>query len=337
MNDADTDNTPQHFEIEARSDDEGERLDRLLAKHLPDMSRSRLKVLIKAGHAAHNGRTIMEPNLRVKPGEIFQITVPPAEPAIPKGESIPLDVVYEDDWLIVIDKPAGLVVHPAAGNWSGTLVNALIAHCGSSLSGIGGVKRPGIVHRIDKETSGLMVVAKSDAAHQALAKQFADHGRKGALERSYEALVWGVPSPRKGIINAPLGRKPQARQKMGVLAKGGKDAVTHYEVLETFGPAKEPVASRVKCVLETGRTHQIRVHMAHISHPLIGDLLYGTGFKTKSQLLPEGPRKALEMLQRQALHACVLGFSHPKDKQIMHFASPLPDDISRILKSLSEI
>ncbi len=337
MNDADTDNTEQRFEIEAGDDDEGERLDRLLAKHLPDMSRSRLKVLIKAGHAAHNGRTIVEPNLRVKPGEIFQITVPPAEPAIPKGESIPLDVVYEDDWLIVIDKPAGLVVHPAAGNWSGTLVNALIAHCGSSLSGIGGVKRPGIVHRIDKETSGLMVVAKSDAAHHALAKQFADHGRKGALERSYEALVWGVPSPRKGTINAPLGRKPQARQKMGVLASGGKDAVTHYEVLDTFGPAKEPVASRVKCVLETGRTHQIRVHLAHIGHPLIGDPLYGTGFKTKSQMLPEGPRKVLEMLPRQALHACVLGFSHPRDKQTMHFASPLPDDISRVLKSLKEI
>jgi 23S rRNA pseudouridine1911/1915/1917 synthase len=337
MSDADTDNTEQRFEIEAGGDDDGERLDRLLAKHLPDMSRSRLKVLIKAGHAARNGRTIVEPNLRVKPGEIFHITVPPTEPAIPKGESIPLDVVYEDDWLIVIDKPAGLVVHPAAGNWSGTLVNALIAHCGTSLSGIGGVKRPGIVHRIDKDTSGLMVVAKSDAAHHALAKQFADHGRKGALERSYEALVWGVPSPRKGAINAPLGRKPQARQKMGVLAKGGKEAVTHYEVLETFGPGKEPVASRVKCTLETGRTHQIRVHMAHIGQPLIGDPLYGTGFKTKSQILPEGPRKVIEMLPRQALHACVLGFSHPQDKQIMHFVSPLPDDISHVLKSLSEI
>jgi len=337
MSDADTDNTEQRFEIEAGGDDEGERLDRLLAKNLPDMSRSRLKVLIKAGHAAQNGRTIVEPNLRVKPGEIFEITVPSAEPAIPKGESIPLEVVYEDDWLIVIDKPAKLVVHPAAGNWSGTLVNALIAHCGTSLSGIGGVKRPGIVHRIDKETSGLMVVAKSDAAHHALAKQFADHGRKGALERSYEALVWGVPSPRKGTINAPLGRKPQQRQKMGVLARGGKEAVTHYEVLETFGSAKEPVAARVKCTLETGRTHQIRVHMAHIGHPLIGDPLYGTGFKTKSRSLPEGPRKVLEMLRRQALHACVLGFSHPQDKQIMHFVSPLPDDISHVLKSLSEI
>lgn len=337
MSDADTDNTEQRFEIEAGGDDEGERLDRFFAKHLPDMSRSRLKALIKAGHAARNGRTIVEPNLRVKPGETFEITVPPAQPAIPKGEAIPLNVVYEDDWLIVIDKPAGLVVHPAAGNWSGTLVNALIAHCGASLSGIGGVKRPGIVHRIDKETSGLMVAAKTDKAHRGLAEQFADHGRKGALERSYEALVWGVPHPRKGVINAALGRKPQQRQKMGVLAKGGREAVTHYELLEAFGPEKDPVASRVKCRLETGRTHQIRVHMAHIGHPLIGDPLYGTGFKTKLQLLPEHSRKIVEKLPRQALHACVLGFAHPESEEIMHFESPLPGDISRVLKSLSEI
>ena len=337
MSDADTDNTEQRFEIEAEGDDEGERLDRFFARHLPEMSRSRLKALIKAGHAAQNGRTIMEPNLRVKPGESFEITVPPAEPAIPKGEDIPLEVVYEDDWLIVIDKPTGLVVHPAAGNWSGTLVNALIAHCGDSLSGIGGVKRPGIVHRIDKETSGLMVVAKTDAAHHGLAKQFADHGREGALVRSYEALVWGVPRPRKGTIDAALGRKQQQRQKMGVLAKGGKEAVTHYEVLETFGPAEEPVASKVKCNLETGRTHQIRVHMAHIGHPLIGDPLYGTGFRTKAQILPEKARKVVEKLPRQALHACVLGFSHPETQEIMHFESPLPDDILQVLKSLSEI
>jgi 23S rRNA pseudouridine1911/1915/1917 synthase len=337
MSDADTDNTEQRFEIEAGDDDDGERLDRFLAKHMPDMSRSRLKALIKTEHACLNGRTIVEPNLRVKPGEIYEITIPPAQPAIPKGEDIPLDVVYEDDWLIVIDKPAGLVVHPAAGNWSGTLVNALIAHCGKSLSGIGGVKRPGIVHRIDKETSGLMVVAKTDAAHHALAKQFADHGREGALVRSYEALVWGVPRPRKGIINAALGRKPQQRQKMGVLAKGGKEAVTHYEVLEVFGPENEPVASRVKCTLETGRTHQIRVHMAHIGYPLIGDPLYGTGFRTKANILPDKSRKVVEKLPRQALHACVLGFAHPENEEIMRFESPLPDDISRVLKSLSEI
>lgn len=333
----DTEQQEQLFTIEARDDDEGERLDRLFAKHLPEMSRSRLKVLIKAGHAAQNGRTIMEPNLRVKPGEAFQITVPPAEPAIPKGEDIPLNVKYEDDWLIVIDKPTGLVVHPAVGNWSGTLVNALIAHCGDSLSGIGGVKRPGIVHRIDKETSGLMVVAKTDAAHQGLAKQFSDHGRKGALERSYEALVWGVPNPRKGTINTLIGRKPHQRQKMGVLAEGGKEAITHYEVLEVLGSADESMASRVRCTLETGRTHQIRVHMTHIDYPLIGDPLYGTGFKTKALLLPDETRKIVEKLSRQALHACVLGFKHPENGEIMRFESPLPDDISRVLKSLSEI
>ncbi|GBE44423.1 ribosomal large subunit pseudouridine synthase D [bacterium BMS3Bbin10] len=337
MSDSEPADKGQRFTIEAAAGDEGERLDRFLAKNMPDMSRSRLKALIKAGQATLDGRTIVEPNFRVKPGETYCITVPPAQPAIPKGENIPLDVVYEDDWLIVIDKPAGLVVHPAAGNWSGTLVHALIHHCGGSLSGVGGVKRPGIVHRIDKETSGLMVVAKSDAAHRALAEQFADHGRTGPLERSYEALVWGIPHPPKGTIDAALGRKPQQRQKMGVLAAGGKQAVTHYEVLETFGPAKEPVASRVRCRLETGRTHQIRVHMAHIGNPLIGDPLYGTGFRTKARILPDGPREAVEKLLRQALHATLLGFAHPKDKQAMRFESALPEDISRVLKSLSEV
>ena len=337
MSDTDTANKEQRFAIEAAPGDAGERLDRFLAKYMPEMSRSRLKALIKAGHAALDGRTIVEPNFRVKPGEAYEILIPPAEPAIPKGEDIPLDVVYEDDWLIVIDKPAGLVVHPAVGNWSGTLVNALIAHCGDSLSGVGGVKRPGIVHRIDKETSGLMVAAKTDPAHRELARQFADHGRTGALERSYIALVWGVPYPPKGTIDAALGRKPQQRQKMGVLAEGGKRAVTHYEVLETFGPAKEPVASRVKCRLETGRTHQIRVHMAHIGHPLIGDQLYGSGFKTKAQILPDTAREAVEKLPRQALHANVLGFAHPKDNEAIRFESALPQDISHLLKCLSEI
>lgn len=336
MDDKDTAEMAQLFEIEAGGDDEGERLDRFLARHLPDMSRSRLKALIKAEHASLDGRTIVEPNLRVKPGEVYQITVPPAEPAIPKGENIPLDVVFEDDWLIVIDKPAGLVVHPAAGNWTGTLVNALIAHCGDSLSGIGGVKRPGIVHRIDKDTSGLMVVAKTDAAHSELARQFADHGREGALVRAYEALVWGVPSPRKGVIDAPLGRKPQQRQKMGVIAKGGKEAVTHYDVLGVFGAQDAPVASRVQCRLETGRTHQIRVHMAHVGHPLIGDPLYGAGFRTKAQLLADETRKSVEALPRQALHACVLGLAHPRTAEIMHFESPLPADMTSVLKSLTE-
>ena len=325
------------FSVEAGAADDGERLDRFLANHVPDMSRSRLKDLIKAGHAAQDGRTIVEPNLRVKHGERYDIDVPPPEPATPKGEAIPLDVVYEDDALIVIDKPAGLVVHPAAGNWTGTLVNALIAHCGDSLSGIGGVRRPGIVHRIDKETSGLMVVAKTDSAHRALAKQFADHGRSGALERRYQALVWGVPFPPRGTIDAALARKPQNRQKMSVVSEDGKAAVTHYEVAERYGRGEAHLAARIICALETGRTHQIRVHMAHIGHPLIGDPVYGTGFKSKTQLLPEQARKTVEKLPRQALHASVLGFEHPEAGAFMRFESELPKDLLGIVKCLSEI
>ena len=336
MSDADTADKARRFTIEAGPGDAGVRLDLFLAGQMPELSRTRLKALIKAGFAARDGGTIVEPNSRVKPGEVFEICVPPAEAAIPRGEPIALDVVYEDDWLIVIDKPAGLVVHPAAGNWSGTLVNALIHHCGNSLSGVGGVKRPGIVHRIDKGTSGLMVAAKTDAAHRALAAQFADHGRTGALQRGYEALVWGAPHPPKGTIDTTLGRKPQQRQKMAVLAKGGKRAITHYAVIEGFRHNDETIAARVSCRLETGRTHQIRVHMAHIGHPLIGDPLYATGFKTKARLLPEAAREMFEKLPRQALHATLLGFAHPRDKRLMRFESVLPKDISRLIKCLSE-
>lgn len=327
--------TEESFSIEAGEGDDGERLDRFFANHVPGLSRSRLKALIKEGHASQDGRTIVEPNLRVKPGDQFRLEIPPAAPAIPQGEDIPLEIVYEDTHLIVIDKPAGLVVHPAAGNWTGTLVNALIAHCGDSLSGIGGVKRPGIVHRIDKETSGLMVVAKTDAAHHALALQFADHGRTGALERRYEALVWGAPHPHRGTVDARIGRKPQQRQKMAVVSEGGKEAITHYEVKQVFGPADEGVAAHVRCQLETGRTHQIRVHMAHIGHPLVGDPVYGPGFRTKAQTLPEQARLAVEKLDRQALHASHLGFEHPESGEIMTFDSPLPGDIAQIVKSLS--
>lgn len=337
MSDATATGKATRLSVEAGAEDEGERLDRFLANHVSGMSRSRLKDLIKAGHTTQDGRTIVEPNLRVKRGQTFEIEVPPAEPAIPEGEAIPLNVVYEDDQLIVIDKPAGLVVHPAAGNWRGTLVNALIAHCGESLSGIGGVKRPGIVHRIDKETSGLMVVAKTDAAHQALAKQFADHGRNGHLERRYEAIVWGVPFPPKGTIDAALARKPQNRQKMSVVTENGKAAVTHYKVIERYGPGEERVAARVNCQLETGRTHQIRVHMAHAGHPLIGDPVYGTGYKSKAQILPEKARRIIEKLPRQALHASVLGFAHPVSGEILRFESELPKDLSRIVNCLSEI
>lgn len=327
---------PETFAFEAAQADLGERLDRFLAERLPAMSRSRIKQLIREGHASSGGRTIVEPNERVKPGERYGILVPPPEDPAPKGEAIPLDIVFEDAHLIVIDKPAGLVVHPAAGNWTGTLVNALIAHCGESLSGIGGVRRPGIVHRLDKDTSGLMVAAKTDLAHQALAAQFADHGRTGALERRYTALVWGAPRPAKGRIDAPLGRGSENRQKIAVRREGGRRAVTRYETADVYaGVDGEAAASRIVCTLETGRTHQIRAHMAHIGHPLLGDPVYGAGFRTKAALLSEKARDALEKLDRQALHAHMLGFAHPVTGAAMRFESDLPGEIFGIVKSLT--
>jgi len=330
---------PLHYSFEVTPADEGERLDRFLTGRLPDMSRSRLQSLIKEGYAVQAGGTIVEPNTRVKPGQAYEITVPAPEPAEPEGENIPLDITFEDDHLIVIDKPAGLVVHPAPGNWSGTLVNALIHHCGDSLSGIGGVRRPGIVHRLDKETSGLMVVAKTDAAHKALSSQFADHGRTGPLVRKYTALVWGVPFRRKDTIKAALGRKTDNRLKMGIVKEGGRLAITHYEVMETYAASEEDnthIAARVICALETGRTHQIRVHMAHIGHPLLGDGAYGAGFKTKALLLGESTCRALEKLHGQALHAHLLGFAHPISGETLCFESKLPDALSRLHKHLCQ-
>ena len=235
----------------------------------------------------------------------------------------------------MIDKPNGLVVHPAAGHAKGTLVNALIAHCGDSLSGIGGVKRPGIVHRLDKDTTGLMVVAKTDAAHRALSAQFANK-TEGALERGYLALVWGAPDRPKGTIDAPLDRHPQARDKRAV-REGGRQAVTHWQVLERFaGPDGKPVASLLACTLETGRTHQIRVHLAHIGHPILGDASYGTGFKTKASLLSPAARAALEGLGRQALHAYLLAIEHPETAEILEFQSELPGDLRRLRHALAE-
>jgi 23S rRNA pseudouridine1911/1915/1917 synthase len=316
--------------------DSGERLDRLLARQVAALSRTRLKALILDGAVTIGGRTILDPGHRVNLGDEIEVTVPPPEEPEPQGENIPLNIVYEDDQLIVIDKPSGLVVHPAAGHATGTLVNALIAHCGDGLSGIGGVKRPGIVHRLDKDTTGLMVVAKTDKAHKALAKQFADHGRTGPLQRGYFAFVWGAPDRPKGTVDAPIDRHPHARDKMAV-RQGGREAVTHWQVLERYpGPDKKPLAGLVECHLETGRTHQIRVHMAHIGHPLIGDSTYGPGFRTKSALLAAPARQALEALGRQALHAYLLGFEHPASGEELVFRSELPADLARLRSALND-
>ena len=313
------------------------RLDAWLAGAIDDLGRNRAKKLIVEGHVAIGGRTIEEPKRPVKPGECVTIDLPPPEPAEPAAEDIPLTIVYEDDALIVIDKPAGLVVHPAAGHAGGTLVNALIAHCGASLSGIGGVARPGIVHRLDKDTSGLMVVAKTDQAHQGLAAQFADHGRTGPLERAYLALIWGAPDRPQGTIDLPLARSARNREKIAVKHAGGRHAVTHYAVEERFGPAERPVAALVECRLETGRTHQIRVHMAAIGHPVVGDRTYGAGFATKAALLEEPARSLTAAFPRQALHAFSLGFAHPVTGDERRFFSDLPNDMAALVGAFKSL
>ena len=315
----------------------GLRLDAWLAGAIDDLGRNRAKKLIVEGHVAIGGRTIVEPKRPVKPGECVTIDLPPPEPAEPTAEAIPLSIVYEDDDLIVIDKPAGLVVHPAGGHQGGTLVNALIAHCGASLSGIGGVARPGIVHRLDKDTSGLMVVAKTDRAHRGLAAQFADHGRTGPLVRAYLALLWGTPDRPQGTVDLPLARSTRNREKIAVTRSGGRHAVTRYAIMERFGPEDRPVATLVECTLETGRTHQIRVHMAAIGHPVIGDRAYGSGFATKVALLPEPARGSVAAFPRQALHAYLLGFAHPVTGEEMRFESDPPPDMAALVVALKSL
>lgn len=330
--------TNQYLAAAADEHHAGMRLDRFLADNLPELSRTRVQALIKEGRVWSGGATIDDAKYRVKPGERFTIQVPPARSPEPAAEPIPLAIVYEDQDLIVVDKPAGLVVHPGAGHAAGTLVNALIAHCGESLSGIGGVARPGIVHRLDKDTSGLMVAAKTDRAHRALAAQFADHGKTGEMERGYLALVWGAPSRPAGTVEARIGRHPASRTKMAVLPKGnGREAVTHWHVVETYGPKAAPVASLIACRLETGRTHQVRVHLASIGHPLIGDPLYGKGFRSKLRTLPEPLQDRLAGLDRQALHAAELAFLHPADGTLLKFNSPLPADLAGIVRSFKEL
>jgi 23S rRNA pseudouridine1911/1915/1917 synthase len=316
----------------------GERLDKVLAAR-PEaqaaaLSRARLQALIGEGHVRVDGAPLSDGKIKARAGQRIEIALPEPAPAEPQPQDIPLSIMFEDAHLLVLDKPAGLVVHPAAGHADGTLVNALIAHCGDTLSGIGGVKRPGVVHRLDKDTTGLMVVAKTDAAHQGLSALFADHGRELHLVREYRALVWGAPERPQGSIVTDIGRHPRLRDRQAVLPEGrGKEAITHWRSLERFGGARA-IASLVECALETGRTHQIRVHMAHLGHPLLGDPVYGSGYRTKAKLLGEEARAALDALGRQALHAATLGFEHPVTGEELSFESPVPADMARLAAAL---
>jgi 23S rRNA pseudouridine1911/1915/1917 synthase len=337
---------PDPILIEVGPGHTGTRLDKALADLAPagaGLSRSRLRALIEGGAVAGPaGATVLDPRAKVKPGEIYAVDVPPPAPAKPAAEASPLDVIHDDPHLIVVNKPAGMVVHPAPGAETGTLVNALLAHCGDSLSGIGGEARPGIVHRIDKDTSGLLVVAKTDAAHQGLAALFAAHD----IERSYRAIAWGAPDrgdPRvmglPGVtaetpwlrIEAPIARRPNDRKRMGVVA-GGRRAVTRVRALERFGPDPlRPLASLLECRLETGRTHQIRVHLAHLGHGIAGDPLYGRG---RAVAPDDVAGAAMASFPRQALHAATLGFRHPITRENLDFSAPPPQDFTQLLNLL---
>jgi len=290
------------------------------------LSRSRVKALIEAGHAAREGTTTRDPSESLRPGTRYTLNVPPPEAATPLPQAMDLAILFEDRHLIVLDKPAGLVVHPAPGNPDGTLVNAILAHAGEELSGIGGEKRPGIVHRLDKETSGVMVVAKSEAAHHALSTAFAERD----LERSYLALAWGTPAPAAGSVEAAIGRHPADRKRMAVVERGGKHALTHYAAERAWGAA----CALLRCRLETGRTHQIRVHMAHIGHPLVGDPVYLRRTPGSARLLPPVPRDTLLAFPRQALHAQSLGFRHPISGEPLSFSSPIPPDMAALITAL---
>jgi len=298
----------------------GWRLDRALAAAVPTLSRERLKALIRSGAVETAGHAIRDPATKVRGGENLSVVVPEPKPAHNAPQDIPLTVVFEDEHLLVVDKPAGLVVHPAAGNLDGTLVNALLHHCAGQLSGIGGVARPGIVHRIDKDTSGLLVIAKSDVAHEGLARQFAAH----SIDRRYLAIVSGVPKASHGIVDAPLARSATNRKKIAIVeGKRGKRAVTHWRRLEVLRDA-----ALVECRLETGRTHQVRVHMASLGHPLVGDPVYGRSGKTHGKLLKELG------FHRQALHAAELGFTHPVTRSRLSFSSPMPPDMQELFNAL---
>jgi len=324
------------FDITVSQQEAGTRLDRLIAVQLPDISRSRIKALITQGHLVQVTKSqqtvVSSVSQKVKAGDTYQLTMPEPEPAEPVPQDIPIEIVFEDDYLVIVNKPAGMVVHPAPGSPDGTLVNALLYHCEGSLAGIGGVRRPGIVHRIDKETSGLLVVAKTDQAHAGLSAQFADH----SCERIYTAICRGMPNPLNGRIEGNIARHPKDRKKMAITDRGGKHAVTHFRTLETFSSGGHYVASKIECQLETGRTHQVRVHMASLNHPLIGDPVYGNPGR-----LPAGVsgmvKSALQSFKRQALHARTLGFLHPVTGEALKFRSDLPNDMNRLLDTLSNV
>ncbi|MFC3067643.1 RluA family pseudouridine synthase [Phenylobacterium soli] len=306
----------------------GERLDKTLAALAPELSRARIQALIADGRVSRAGAALADASAKAGPGD-YRIEVPPPAPAEPQAEDIPLTVLFEDAHLIVVDKPAGMAVHPAPGSERGTLVNALLHHCGDSLSGVGGVARPGIVHRIDKETSGIVVAAKTDAAHKGLSALFAAHD----IERAYVALVRGAPPARSGTIEAAIARSTNDRKKMAIVKTGGRHAVTHYLVDEVFGPEAKPLAARLTCRLETGRTHQIRVHLASKGCPCLGDPVYGSGPPAESV------RRAMVEagLGRQALHAALLGFRHPVTGETLRFESPLPADMARLAVLLAAL
>lgn len=304
------------------------RIDRALAEAAPDLSRARIQALLAGGAVWRDDERVADPARRPSPG-LYRLKIPPPAPAIPQPEPLPLAVLFEDAHLIVVDKAAGMAAHPAPGSETGTLVNALLAHCGASLSGIGGVARPGIVHRLDKETSGVMVAAKTDAAHRGLAALFERHD----LERVYLAFTRGAPARPAGTVATRLARSPRNRKKMAVARSGGREAVTHYATERRYGPLTRPIAARLACRLETGRTHQIRVHLAHVGAPCLGDPLYGAG-------APAPPVKvamAEAGLTRQALHAAVLGFVHPVTGQALRFESPLPADLARLQSRLEAL
>lgn len=314
--------------LTVEKNEEKQRLDKFLVGRLFPLTRTRIQALMDDERLTCSNKIITSPSHKVKEGETYILHIPPAQEAIPQAENISLNIIYEDNDLLVINKPAGMVVHPAPGHRQSTLVNALLAHCSSTLSGIGGVRRPGIVHRLDKDTSGLMVVAKHDLAHQGLSAQFTDR----TLMRSYWAFVWGTPHPKEGIIEGDIGRNPKNRQKMAVVTRGGKPAITHYRVLKSFFSKVDSLQniSMVCCNLKTGRTHQIRVHMAHIGHPLVGDPVYGRSPKWAKKAFDAG----VIVFPRQALHAFELRFLHPRTGESMAFQTTLPADLEALISLL---